>query len=210
MCEIKLNFETNINNINLKDVCGKLVIDFKNTCFDTKLTNPMSNIYFDSTILTKNNQFDLLQLCDFNGKDFKLLYRATRDGFSAQSFHSKCDNIPNTLTVVKTTNNNIFGGYTEQTWDGECIYKNDPNAFLFSLVNPSSKSEKGKVIEPQYAICCGSNYGPIFGRGYDLSIVSYSNINQKSYLNNRSYQLNNYLDDSDYFQTIEIEIFHVI
>ena len=34
---------------------------------------------------------------------FKLLYRATEDGNSAESFHKKCDNISGTLAVIKTT-----------------------------------------------------------------------------------------------------------
>ena len=39
-----------------------------------------------------------------------LLYRATRDGFTAKSFHSKCDDIPNTVTIIKNNFNYGFGG----------------------------------------------------------------------------------------------------
>ena len=59
-----------------------------------KLVNSIK--YFDSIMLSYDKQSDLLKLCNFEEKDLKLLYRATRDGFSAESFHSKCDNIPNT------------------------------------------------------------------------------------------------------------------
>ena len=48
---------------------------------------------------------------------YKLLYRATRDGNSASSFHQKCDNICGTLVVIKTTKGFRFGGYTEQEWN---------------------------------------------------------------------------------------------
>ena len=34
---------------------------------------------------------------------YKLLYRATKDGNSPESFHQKCDNIKGTLTIIKTT-----------------------------------------------------------------------------------------------------------
>ena len=49
---------------------------------------------------------------------FVLLYRASRDGWTASKFHSICDNKGPTVTVVKS-GNNIFGGYTEQSWDGK-------------------------------------------------------------------------------------------
>ena len=48
----------------------------------------------------------------------KLLYRASRNGWAASNFHSYCDNKGPTVTVVKS-GNYIFGGYTEQHWDGK-------------------------------------------------------------------------------------------
>jgi len=48
----------------------------------------------------------------------KLLYRASRDGWAAANFHSCCDNKGPTVTVIKS-GNYIFGGYTEQHWDGK-------------------------------------------------------------------------------------------
>ena len=50
---------------------------------------------------------------------FVLIYCASRDGWEASRFHANCDNKGPTVTVVKSRNNNIFGGYTEQSWDGE-------------------------------------------------------------------------------------------
>ena len=69
---------------------------------------------------------------------YKLLYRATEDGNSAESFHRKCDNISGTLTVIKTTKGFRFGGYTEMTWNtnnGETVNKKDKNGvgFCYSL-----------------------------------------------------------------------------
>ncbi len=48
-----------------------------------------------------------------NNTEFKMLYQASRDGFGASDFHSKCNGITGTLVVVKDTNSNIFGGYTK-------------------------------------------------------------------------------------------------
>ena len=44
-----------------------------------------------------------------------LLFRASRDGFTTQAFHTKCDNKGPTVTIVKS-GNNIFGGFTENSW----------------------------------------------------------------------------------------------
>ena len=47
--------------------------------------------------------------------EWRLLFRASRDGFAASAFHSKCDNKGPTVTVVKS-GANIFGGFTEKPW----------------------------------------------------------------------------------------------
>ena len=51
---------------------------------------------------------------DLNG-EWRLLFRASRDGFGSETFHSKCDNKGPTITVVKS-GANIFGGFTEKSW----------------------------------------------------------------------------------------------
>ena len=50
--------------------------------------------------------------------DFVLAYRASRNGWNSSNFHSLCDNKGPTVTVVKS-GNYIFGGFTEQSWDGK-------------------------------------------------------------------------------------------
>ena len=47
--------------------------------------------------------------------EWRLLFRASRDGFAALTFHFKCDNKGPTITVVKS-GGNIFGGFTENAW----------------------------------------------------------------------------------------------
>ena len=49
---------------------------------------------------------------------WRLCYRATRDGWSAQEFHACCDDKGPTVTLVKV-GDNIFGGYTDQSWGGK-------------------------------------------------------------------------------------------
>ena len=51
--------------------------------------------------------------------DYVLIYRASRDGWTASSFHQRCDLKGSTVTVARC-GNYIFGGYTEAQW--ECKY----------------------------------------------------------------------------------------
>ena len=140
---------------------------------------------FKSKILTGQQSSALLKLCEFNSRDrFKLLYRASEHGFGSKDFHSNCDFIPNTLTILKARESSfIFGGFASSTWDYELNdFKSDPNAFLFSLTNKDNKPCKIKIgqNEHQYSIYCSSDHGPKFG-GHDICITSHSNTNKDSY-----------------------------
>ncbi len=109
-------------------------------------------------------------------KKIKKLYQATVDGDDPSIFHSKCDNISNTLTVIKSKGNRKFGGFTRQIWDKSSGFKKDEKAFLFSL--DKKKIYKIKSGKEYYAIWCGNNYGPIFeqnsggifGNSHDICI----------------------------------------
>ncbi len=62
----------------------------------------------------KDNEYEFLRDCMPNDlKNFKLnlLYKATKDGFSASSFHGKCDNKPGLLVIITSENENRLGGY---------------------------------------------------------------------------------------------------
>ena len=74
-------------------------------------------------------------------KDWFLVYRGTLDGFGAADFHRECDGVAKTVTIVKSTNGNIFGGYTDKLWLASPYAKQIPgdNSFIFSLVNEQNK-----------------------------------------------------------------------
>jgi len=69
-----------------------------------------------SDILTNENHRSALKgwLPSQEGK-WRLLFRASRDGFAAATFHSRCDKKGPTVTIVKS-GNNIFGGFAEESW----------------------------------------------------------------------------------------------
>jgi len=135
-------------------------------------------------------------------------------------FHDKCDKKKNTFIIIKSTNDNVFGGYTEQDWTANSDYKTDANAFLFSFINKDNKPLVMKCQEPDKAISCFGGNGPIFGK-IDLSIAKSSNENIKSWSNlgniykhpdylNGTAEAKSFLAGSYYFQTKEIEVYERI
>ena len=109
------------------------------------------------------HQRKLVELCEFpKDNKWELKYRGTRDGLNAADFHSRCDGIANTLTVVKATSGNIFGGFAEKAWHSKNRWIADPKAFIFSLVNKEEDPFKA-VVEGKYAIAGLAKCGPIFG-----------------------------------------------
>ena len=87
---------------------------------------------FKSQILKGQQPFEFIKLCEFNTREqFKLLYRASQDGFRAEDFHSKCDGYPNYLTIFKANRSLfVFGGFTTVAWESlnQSQYKSDTNA----------------------------------------------------------------------------------
>ena len=177
----------------------------------------------ESFILFEKYQIkELFLLCEFPiSQKWNLIYRASKDGFESTNFHSKCDGKPNTLIIIKSNNGNVFGGYTEQTWNQTGTYgsdyKADPNSFIFSLINKLNKPIKIKWSKNN-GICCGNNFGPIFGGGHDLLIADKSNTNINSNSNlGHSYTHPDYrfetneakslLAGSYNFQVSEIEVY---
>ena len=101
-------------------------------------TNNNKYIFNNKSVIMKEDEFNLIKLAiksrlNKKIKELKKLYQAIIDGDWAINFHSKCDNIPNTLVLIKSNGNRRFGGFTTQTLDSSGQYKDDKNGFLFSL-----------------------------------------------------------------------------
>lgn len=96
-----------------------------------------------SNILTVQQTKDLICLINMPiSTKWTLIYWASRDGFGANDFHYYCDNKPNTLTIIKAENGDVFGGFTEAEWDTSGKFKKDRNAFLFVLIRKNNTSAK--------------------------------------------------------------------
>ena len=62
-----------------------------------------------------------------------LLYRASENGFATSTFHKLCDKSGPTLTLIRNDEEKTFGGFTFAEWDETNNYKEDDQAFLFSI-----------------------------------------------------------------------------
>jgi hypothetical protein len=97
-----------------------------------------------------------------------LLFRSTRDGATAATFHAHCDEQGPTLTLIKDTDGNVFGGYTQKDWGSPEVWEfvSDPAAFLISVFNPyGAPPMLFSSIGGRCSILRDLSYGPYFGGG---------------------------------------------
>ena len=113
-----------------------------------------------------------------------LLLNSNIDGDSTSTFMDKCSGKCPTLSVIKTTKGNIFGGYTTQLWNQGKVQ--DRNAFVFSI----DKKKKYNIKNPEYAIGFENNYFWMFGYSYN-TIVCRNNCTKTNdnYVDNKTYDI---------------------
>ena len=95
------------------------------------------------------------------------VYRGSRDGFTAASFHRLCDDKARLLVLVRDAEAGwLFGGFTALGFlKGANRYYADPAAFLFSLTNPAGRPERlasrGDARSVWYSSSCLVHMGDI-------------------------------------------------
>ena len=138
-----------------------------------------------------------------------LLYKASADGDKASIFHEKCDKANNSIVLVETKDKMRFGGFTTCNWSGNCIDKNDPEAFIFSF----DKMKTYDNIPGDEAIGCYPKFGPIF-LGCQIKIFDNAFINggttfekELNYKTNEDFELTG---GKRNFKIKDIEVYEVI
>lgn len=100
---------------------------------------------------------------------FKLLLRGSRDGFTPQTFHEKCDNTGPNLVVLKIHGDNqVIGGYNPIGWKSLKTnrWQYTEKSFLFSFGNRGNLDDAklSKVQSGCEAIYDDPSFGPCFGK----------------------------------------------
>ena len=150
-------------------------------------------------------------------KQLNKLYQATIDGGKPINFHNKCDNIPNTLVVIKSEEYKRFGGFTPIPWkaDGNnYIDDKEKKSFIFSL----DTEEIGPLVEyNNTAVYHYKDYGPCFGYKPDIGIVGNPLIEKKLRISHRKYEYKEnkniqLIDNQEtgYIKALDYEVFQVI
>ena len=195
---LKKELEAMKNNIkNMEEKNDKKINELKNEIKELKNVieqkKEEAKIVYNSSIM-KENEFDIIKSAIESRKNKKVkglrkLYQATIDGESQTQFHSKCDGISNTIIIIKSAGNRRFGGFTSESWNGTSSYKDDITCFLFSL----DKQKIYPIKSNRKAICCSSNYGPVFGGDQSNDIKIYKcPISKKELYTYESYGNSNF------------------
>ena len=136
----------------------------------------------------------------------------SENGSKSKDFHKYCDNKGATLTLIKTTNNKIFGGFTPLEWKINTGYKSDQSnqTFIFSL---NLKKKFNMININEKAICNDS--GPWFGDcDFGLKVnmkegETYAN-SSCNFLSNNNLELTDGKGESQKFSVEEFETYKVI
>jgi hypothetical protein len=155
----------------------------------------------------------------FGDKQLQLLYRGSRDGFEASAFHRLCDGHRNTVTLISSTNDCIFGGYTPLPWSSRNEWVSDPSltSFVFTIKNPHNlPSRIFKQKHETYAILTHPSYGPTFGDGHTVHVCDQCHTCNRSYSvftscypNDTGIANNQVFTGAQNFTVKEIEVFEV-
>ena len=86
---------------------------------------------------------------------------------SIKIIHTACDGKGATITIVRSTNGYIFGGYNPVSWSSPDSFTSEtaPGAFLFSLTNPAGTDPVKYLLEDptKAAVRSHRKFGPMFG-----------------------------------------------
>ena len=228
--EKKISDELEILNEKL-DKMGKTFINFNKFSLvsNSHIINDLEDIKFISEAISS------IELNEGKRKKkfiedillYKLIFRASRDGDSSREFHKRCDNIGPNITLIKTEDNQIFGGFTMENWKvkkgQKKEIKQDPESFCFTMNIKEEEKGKEKIIRKKYihnidkeeAIFCSKDYGPTFSNNifcvYDnfLSKGGYCDKNEKSCFDGqeKDYEISG---GNKYFKIKELEVFEII
>ncbi|RHZ65100.1 hypothetical protein Glove_319g122 [Diversispora epigaea] len=147
---------------------------------------------------------------------FRLLFRGSRDGFSAKTFHNKCDGQGATIVVVKIGDSKeLIGGYNPIGWSSprDVEWRGTRDCFIFSLGDGKELGKaklsriKGDCVND--AILLQDRLGPSFGF-YELKIIDGAQQGGSSYASGGLRYESKIRDKFNYFGVDDYEVFQVI
>ena len=203
----------------IKDIKEKFNLFEKYFADEIKYKKMIEELGIDSKIIKQKEDLEFLTKRLINNDEnlkqkkinYNLIYRATRDGDSLNSFHSRVDNKRSHLSIIETNKGLKFGVFIEQPFKQIRKSINDNKSFVFSL-------NLKKIYNAKYG---ANNINDISGYLINLycqpiCIEENCLSNNRSYTCSKSnadnsytgfekdYELNN---NEQYFQVKEMETF---
>ena len=121
--------------------------------------------------------YDMLPGAETDGVEVEMLYRfsgSDASDSSGEEFHKACDGKGATITVIRSTNGYILGGYNPVSWSSVKGVAEAHGAFIFTVTNPAgTEPTKYMVKDAAHAVSNCPKGGPCFGSEYDASDGEY-------------------------------------
>ena len=158
----------------------------------------------------ENNQDEDDDLINqLNHVHLELLYRSNLNTDYAKTFHALCDNIEDTILIVRNDKASVFGGFTHLPWTQENKFYEQSNSFLFYLRNDAAANEPERDLNQLFplrsqkdecresSIFGSSQYCACFGNAYDLMICDDFMHSKQNYIFPSSYGKKEYMTASE-------------
>jgi hypothetical protein len=166
----KKTFMSNLDLFRLNDNSTIYTSTLKNSKVQISYSQIIANLRESSTIVTSIEDENFIRGLFDKKLDLGLLFRASKHGYDADTFHRLCDNRGPTLCIFKSDKNKIFGGFSDKSWFSQICFKASKNSFLFSV---SSKKKLKLFRNYDKALFFNKTCGPCFGE--DIVIGDKSN-----------------------------------
>jgi len=156
--------EQNNNKVNIEEIIEKKISQFKDEInnkfiqYENEISNlkekyvkncPKDDISTFVKLFKEKNP-------DYKDKnvELKLIYSASKDGQNYTNCHSKCNNVPNTFSLITTKKGNKFGFFRSIAIDGQGPWKADNKAFFVSFDKYKIYPAKSNQNSVSFDNCC--------------------------------------------------------
>lgn len=98
-------------------------------------------------------------------QNWRLVFRASANGFLASAFHRYCDGVAPVFVIAQSSRGEISGGFSDVPWaktNRKGGYIHSERSFLFTLYNEQEPPTKYDIIKKPYAICYHPECVPFF------------------------------------------------
>lgn len=153
---------TSSNHMTSNLLCNAMATFVEN---DKRLQPRLLQNLFPGSSILKNDKLHLqTTLNAWYGvpkQNWRLIFRASANGFSASAFHRYCDGVAPAFVIAQSSRGEISGGFTDVPWaktNRKGGYIHSERSFLFTLYSEQEPPTKYDIIKKPYAICYHPEY----------------------------------------------------